>query len=540
MVPPSRTARRLTFAVLLAAVIPLASAIYVARSMVGSMSSQLYNPRVGAELERSLEVYQELAKAKKESMRYEAAAIAAQEGLRAAAILKHQPSVVQELDEIFPQYPNLVSLGVTDADDNVIAEKKRDKPVDESTELKLDVRRPLSDREGGPVLRAVFVTPRARFDQLDQAAETVRLYRQIEGARAEVERTHLYVFALLLAVTMLGAVAVGTLLARSVTRRIQQLATATQAVGAGDLSVRVPVSGNDEITHLADAFNTMLSEVERSRARIEFLQRMGTWQEIARRLAHEIKNPLTPIQLAVEEAHARYRGDDERYRQLLETTLKVVQEEVATLRRLVTEFSAFARLPRAELSEADVCQFLRDQQKQMELFSDDESGLHAGEADDLENIVDISWEIPSDPVPVHIDRQMLHRVLANLVRNAAQAVRDERRGRKGRVRVALSILDRDWVRLDVDDDGPGIKEDMRESVFDPYVTTKHDGTGLGLSIVKKIVMEHGGSIEAGTSPWGGARMTIRLPRSGSAASVAAREHTIGPASSRRPSLNPQV
>ncbi len=538
MASRSRTARRLTLAVLLAAVIPLAGAIYVARSMVGSVSSQLYNPRVGAELEQSLELYQELAQSKKEGMRYEATAIAAREGLRAAAILHHKPSLVQELDEIFPAYNNLVVLGVTDSEGNVLAEKKRDKPVDESTELQLEVRRPLSDKDDGPVLFAVFVTPRARFDQLDQASETVRLYRQIEAARAQVERTHLYVFALLLALTMLGAVAVGTLLARGVTRRIDQLAKATQAVGKGDLHVRVPVSGNDEITNLAEAFNTMLQEVERSRARIEFLQRMGTWQEIARRLAHEIKNPLTPIQLAVEEAHVRYQGEDERYRQLLETTLKVVQEEVATLRRLVTEFSAFARLPRAELSEADACEFLREQQRQMELFHDDESGLQTLDGDQLESVVDVVWEVPPGPLRVHMDKQMLHRVLVNLVRNAAQAVRDEHSGRKGRVRVALIAQDEQWVHLEVDDDGPGIREEMRESVFDPYITTKHDGTGLGLSIVKKIVMEHGGTIDAGSSPWGGARMTIRLPRSGTAASTAALEQFVGPSSSRRPSGRP--
>lgn len=540
MAPPSRTARRLTLAVLLAALIPLASAIYVARSMVGSVSSQLYNPRVGAELERSLELYQELARAKKEGMRYEASAIAARESLRAAAILNHQPSIVQELDEVFPQYPNLVSLGVADVDGNVVAEKKRDKPVDETTELQLEVRRPLSPKqEDGPQLVAVFVTPRARFDQLEQASETVRLYRQIEDARAEVERTHLYVFALLLAVTMVGSVAAGTILARSVTRRIDQLAKATQAVGAGDLSVRVPVSGNDEITNLAQAFNTMLLEVERSRARIEFLQRMGTWQEIARRLAHEIKNPLTPIQLAVEEAHVRYQGDDERYKQLLETTLKVVQEEVATLRRLVTEFSAFARLPHADLSEADACEFLRDQAKQMSLFSDDESGLHDTDGDQLEGLVDVQWEVPQGPISVWMDKQMLHRVLVNLVRNAAQAVRDTRRGGKGRVRVALADHDSAWLHLVVDDDGPGIRDDMRESVFDPYVTTKHDGTGLGLSIVKKIVMEHGGTIEAAVSEWGGARMLIRLPKAGTAASSAALEQP-GPTSSRRPSRQPNA
>lgn len=535
MATPSRTARRLALAVLLAAVIPLVAAIYIARSMVASMSSQLYNPRVGNELERSLELYQELAKAKKDGMRYEAASIAARESLRAVAIINFVPGIREELDEVFPQYENLVLLAVADADGNVIAQRARQKPVDDALELRLEVRKPLSGKEDGPVLLAIFVTPKERFDHLEQASETVRLYRQIEGSRGKVERWHLLAFALLLALTMLGAVVVGTTLARGVTRRIDRLAKAAQAVGAGDLTVRVPVSGNDEIMNLSKAFNSMLREVERSRARIEFLQRMGTWQEIARRLAHEIKNPLTPIQLAVEEAHARYQGDDPKFQALLEITLKIVQEEVATLRRLVTEFSAFARLPRAELAPGDLAAFLQEQRKQMALFSDDESGIQATDADQLEGMVDVVWEIPSDPVFVHFDRQMMHRVLINLVRNAAQAVRDLHRGTTGRLRVAVATPDPDWIHLEIDDDGPGIREDLRETVFDPYVTTKHDGTGLGLSIVKKIIMEHGGTIEASSSPWGGARMLIRLPRSGTEASIAARENvlTTGPISTRK-------
>jgi len=169
----------------------------------------------------------------------------------------------------------------------------------------------------------------------------------------------------------------------------------------------------------------------------------------------------------------------------------------------------------------------------MSLFGDDEGGSSLGDGEQLEKVVEVSWEVPDGPIAVQLDRQMMHRVLTNLVRNAAQAVRDMKRGDKGRVRVALVPHDSDWVHLEVDADGPGIKEELRETVFDPYVTTKHDGTGLGLSIVKKIVMEHGGTIDAGASPWGGARMTIRLPRSGTAASNAALEQVVGPSSSRR-------
>ena len=109
----------------------------------------------------------------------------------------------------------------------------------------------------------------------------------------------------------------------------------------------------------------MLGEMEDSRARIEFLQRIGAWQEMAQRLAHEIKNPLTPIQLAVQECHRKYKGDDPRFRTLLDTTLEIVEEEVGTLRRLVGDFSNFARLPHAELLHADLREFLRECSEQL-------------------------------------------------------------------------------------------------------------------------------------------------------------------------------
>jgi nitrogen fixation/metabolism regulation signal transduction histidine kinase len=290
--------------------------------------------------------------------------------------------------------------------------------------------------------------------------------------------------------------------ARGPARRVVELEVATRRVALGDLSVRVPEVGDDELGKLARAFNRMLSEVEMSRSRIEYLQRISAWQEMARRLAHEIKNPLTPIQLAVQDIHRRYDGESKEYQKLLDTTLEVVEDEVGTLRRLVSEFSDFARLPRAELEQADLAEFLQELSERP-LLAEDERLRDA--APDGADAPSIGFEIEKAPAPVQIDRQMLRRVLINLVRNAAQAMKG-----KGRIVVRLH-RDGDAFHLDVDDDGPGVPSGMREQIFDPYVTTKTDGAGLGLSIVKKIVIEHHGSILATESPLGGARLRVRLP-----------------------------
>jgi two-component system nitrogen regulation sensor histidine kinase NtrY len=325
----------------------------------------------------------------------------------------------------------------------------------------------------------------------------------------------------------------GTWLARGVTRRIRRLAAAIDLVTEGDLQVRVPVTGSDELTELARTFNRMLDEMETSRARIEFLQRIGAWQEMARRLAHEIKNPLTPIQLAVQECHKKYVGDDSRYRALLDTTLEIVEEEVGTLRRLVGDFSSFARLPHAEMREANLQDFLKecsDQLVHLELEGDIGEGAPALTDALPAHEVDVAWELPPERLPVEIDKQMIRRVLVNLVRNAVQAIRDAKKtGANGgpalRGRVVVSARpDGDGAALTVEDDGPGISADHRGRVFDPYFTTKTDGTGLGLAIVKKIVVEHGGTVSAGSSErFGGAMFVVRLPGPKTLALAAARE-----------------
>jgi len=511
-----RTERRLAFAILLTAVIPLIVAIYFASSLVDRAFAQAFTPELGEHLDGALGVYQELAKAVKDGMRHQADAIAAREPLRAAALLQHEPSAQQELDAVFDRYPNLLSLGIARPDGTILAARDRGRPLDNGTELKLEVRRPLGD-DDAPELVAVFATPRARFDELERTSEFVLAYHQIERARVKVKRGDLYAFAVILALTIAVSVTIGTLLARSVTRRIGELAVATLAVADGDLTVRVSEQGNDELTDLSRGFNRMLAEVEVNRARIEFLQRMGTWQEMARRLAHEIKNPLTPILLAVEECHRKYEGTEAKFRALLDTTLEVVEEEVGTLRRLVGEFSSFARLPRAELSQADVTEFLRDQVSHVALIQEELEPRTAGTGQPR---VTVSWEIPHRPMPANIDRQMLHQVVSNIVRNAVQALLP--RGTPGRVVIGARV-EGDAYAITFDDDGPGVPVAMRDAVFDPYVTTKSEGTGLGLAIVKKIVVEHGGTIDALESPLGGARFRIRIPQLSSAAARAARE-----------------
>ena len=303
-------------------------------------------------------------------------------------------------------------------------------------------------------------------------------------------RQYLILVLAILAVAPLG----GWLVARRVTRRVARLHRAARAVGSGDLSVRVAPKGKDELDELGRAFDRMVGELGQPRSRLEYLQKVSAWQEVARRLAHEIKNPLMPIQLAVQEIAPKYSGNDPAYRRLLDTATEILREEITGLRRLVEDFSAFAKLPKVEPTPLDLVPL-------------------------VEEIVRLQPEWQSfvkvetkEPVFAPCDKLLFRRVIANLVENALQAARAA--GREPQVVIRVQRRpERERAAILVDDNGPGVPEAERQRVFDPYVTFRPGGTGLGLAIVRKIVIDHGGDVSAGEAPapLHGARFVVELP-----------------------------
>jgi nitrogen fixation/metabolism regulation signal transduction histidine kinase len=497
-----RIRRRLALAILLTALIPVCAAIWLSRIVVRQSSERFFLPEIGHHLSQSLQLYQELASAVKARMRANARTIASTPEIRMALAEGDTAELRLALDSALVRYPELVSLDVRGVREISLARTDRGYPLDVAREHALTVIEPLP---GGTSLVAVFATDRARFEQHEAMGNFVDAYSQVEERRAPDELSYVAAFAALLGITIVAAVGVGTALARSVSARLARLAETAEQVGAGDLSVRVEASGHDEISELSSAFNRMLDELETNRSRIEYLQRLATWQGMARRLAHEIKNPLTPIQLAVQEIHQRYTGDDAAYRQVVNTTLEVVEAEVGTLRRLVTEFSDFARLPKAKLEVDDLHDFLTAQRDQQELISDP-SGT-----------AQVSFEVPvGEAAPTRLDRQMFRRVLFNLVNNAIQAATDAAGG--PRVCVSAGTRRGRWLELHVDDNGPGVPEEQRDAIFDPYVTHKPGGSGLGLAVVHRAIEAHRGVILV-DSDQAGTRFTVLLPVAAAPAGV---------------------
>lgn len=256
-------------------------------------------------------------------------------------------------------------------------------------------------------------------------------------------------------------------------------------------------SSDDDIEGFVVAFDDV--------SQLVTAQRMAAWGDVARRIAHEIKNPLTPIQLSAERLKRKFGpkvGDE---RDTLEQMTDVIIRQTNDLRRIVDEFSKFARMPEPDRKMHDIVLLLRDA-----VVLQSQS---LGET--------LTWDIPDFAVPVEVDDTMIGQALTNLIKNAGEAIESlEEKGLPDgfvpQVRVSMTLSDSD-VQITIADNGIGLPED-RGRLFEPYVTTREKGTGLGLPIVKKIIEEHGGTLELLDAPifegnhHNGALADITLPR----------------------------
>jgi two-component system nitrogen regulation sensor histidine kinase NtrY len=494
----SRFERKILVAIAAVAIVPLLGALWLGQRALREAFEVGVNPRVRRQLETGLALYRDHFAVLRESANQTADAIAADYVLVLAVRSGDANASHERLEALLERYANVSSARVQVDDGTTFALAERRERAGPNMRL-LELERMLPGAPAGVRMLATVTAPSEPFLAYQRAGELVEVYSRLQSSSALVSMFYLVVYMSFLLSVIVAALVVGVALSRRVTRRVALLAEATARVGAGDLSVRVPSDADDEIGELTKSFNAMVQDLSDSRGRIDYLQRIGAWQDFARRLAHEIKNPLTPIQLAVQEMHRSYRGDDAAYRTRLQDALHIVEEEVATLRRLVGEFSAFAKLPQASLEPADLGEFVREVARSLAAIPE--------ETNASQNVrIECS---ASGALPVRIDAMMLKRAVDNLVRNSVQAIVGAGR-EPGRVRVRARSHEA-FALLEVDDDGPGIEASERDRVFDPYYTTKTEGTGLGLAIAKKVVLEHGGEIECTEGELGGAAFLIRLP-----------------------------
>ena len=279
-----------------------------------------------------------------------------------------------------------------------------------------------------------------------------------------------------------------------VTRPVELLAHAAQEVAAGDWDVRVDVTGDDELGQLADSFNRMTTELLRQKERLMQAERVAAWRELARRLAHELKNPLFPLQLTVENmVRAREQGP-EQFEEVFRESSRTLLAEISNLKNIIAKFSEFSQMPQPRLRLIQINEVIVGV---AQLF---QAQLEARSAK-------ITCELQLAPhlEPVRADSELLHRAVSNLVLNAMDAMP------QGGVLTLRTQNATGGVTIEVADTGSGLTAEECDQIFTPYYTSKEHGTGLGLAIVQSIVSDHRGRVRVLSEPGRGATFVIELP-----------------------------
>lgn len=296
--------------------------------------------------------------------------------------------------------------------------------------------------------------------------------------------------------SVLVAILLAIFLARTLSRPITRLADEARKVARGEARP-VRVTGTGEVAELTAAFARMLDDLAATRRRLAATTRVAAWREVARRVAHEVKNPLAPIRAAVETLRRLRARDDPAFDGYFDEATRTVLDEVKRISDIVTEFTRFARLPPPKPRELDLAVVARDVAK-----------LHEPAAGQIALRVKVAGDVP----PVMADRDQIVQVLTNLVQNALDALAGAGQER-GEVIVFVEAHPGGRVALGVRDDGPGVSEEMIPRLFEPYATSKAHGTGLGLAIAQRIAVEHGGELSYVPSPRG-AEFRMVLPVEG--------------------------
>jgi len=347
--------------------------------------------------------------------------------------------------------------------------------------------------------------PAGMVERAGELTGGLRLLRIVRSESGRVLLSFLAPFLVIYGLLILVALATGTLWARRMVRPLEALVEGTRRVGAGDLDTRVAVPAPGEVGDLVQAFDTMVGRLGDQRRDLARLERAAAWRGMARTLAHEVKNPLTPILMAVQEARDAYRGDDTAYAELLTECTDIVREEVDSLRRLVREFGDFARLPKPEPTQGDLILLGRDLEQ---LYGEQHLSLVAT-VDQLEG-----W----------FDYQALRRALINLIDNGLAACREQ--GAEPRVTLTIEAA-APGGRILVADRGAGIPQENLVRIFTPDFTTKGDGMGLGLAIVDSVVAGHGGTISVESELGRGSVFSMSLPLTTTEGKAAAGEDPDG-------------
>ena len=313
---------------------------------------------------------------------------------------------------------------------------------------------------------------------LNETEQAVSFYYSVENSQTGIKVTFAIIYIIVVTLLLFLSTSIAITFASRLTKPIVNLIGASDSISKGALDVKVPeLETDEEFKQLNKNFNSMIERLKEQQDKLLINERHEAWETVARKLAHEIKNPLTPIQLSIDSLREKYKGKLNNYEQEFEKYLETINRQIKDIEKLVNEFSNFARMPRPILKKIDIIEIVKKSLEFIKMTSKNS----------------ITLTLKTKQQFILGDEDQLNRVFINLIKNSEEAFKDINKKNlnfKGNIDIEINS-NNDYIVCRLTDNGPGIS-DARKAMT-PYFTTKKTGTGLGLPIVSKIINEHSGN-----------------------------------------------
>jgi len=342
-----------------------------------------------------------------------------------------------------------------------------------------------------------FLDPKV-MKYLQQTSEAVSFYYSVQESRTGIKITFAIIYLLIVSLLLFLAVIISINFSTRLTEPIINLIRASEKISSGDLNAKVPkIESDKEFEKLNENFNLMIDRLKKQQDKLLLTERHQAWENVARKLAHEIKNPLTPIQLSIDRIREKYLKNSNDNRNF-STYLDTITKQIHDIEHLVTEFSDFARMPKPIFKKNNLNKIVYGAINLHELS---------------ESSIRFIYPSNKNPAYINCDQEQINRVLINLLKNSIESINEKKQKNSdiaGKINVDIKE-DSDYIYVKIEDNGVGFEKVDKLKMVNPYFTTKEKGTGLGLAIVTKIINDHN-SLITFNSTKNGAKVEIILPK----------------------------
>ena len=401
--------------------------------------------------------------------------------------------LIRDVDEIHIIDENKKLLYSTEKKEKYIP------PVDKALNLVLEDDRPLKIIDTKANISAAIMRLQSSKDRfiyvvkfldkdisnyLAESQEAINFYYTVEDRSTGIKISFFIIYIIIVSLLLFISITIAIRFSSRFFRSINNLILASTEIGHGNLNTKVPeIKTDKDMEVLNKNFNSMISRLKNQQEKLIINERYKAWGNLSRKLAHEIKNPLTPIQLTIDRIRTKYSGQiTNEDQQSFKENLKIINSQIKQIENLVNEFSDFARMPKPTLKRNNLVKLLNENIK---LLSE------------VNKSIEINFNKKDEEILLECDKEQISRVFINLIKNSIESIEqkvEKNPDFKKKILIDISS-NNDHILISIEDNGVGFDKNNIEEILNPYYTTKKNGTGLGLSIVNKIINDHKGELE---------------------------------------------